>query len=163
NATPDSFHAASRAPDLDAALALAVRLVDEGADLLDVGGESTRPGAAPVSADEEHARVVPLIDALRARGRAVPISVDTVKASVARAAVAAGAALVNDVSGGLFDPDMARTVAELDVPVVVGHLRGTPATMNQHATYADVVSEVRSELAARVAAFVAAGVLPERI
>jgi dihydropteroate synthase len=163
NATPDSFHAASRAPSRDDALAIAERLLREGADLLDVGGESTRPGAAAVAEHDERARVVPAIAALRARGCRVPISVDTCKSTVARAAIEAGATLINDVSGGLLDPGMPRTVAELGVPVVIGHLRGTPATMTAHATYDDVVDDVRRELASRIEVFAAAGVARERI
>jgi len=163
NVTPDSFHAASRAPERDAALAAAMRDLADGADLLDLGGESTRPGAAPVAAALEIERVVPVIAGLRARGCACPISIDTYKAAVARAAVAAGASMVNDVSGGLLDPAMTTTVAELGVPVIVGHLRGTPQSMAAHARYADVVAEVRDELGARCAAFVAAGVAGGRI
>jgi len=128
-----------------------------------VGGESTRPGATPVSLAVELGRVLPVIESLSARGCTVPISIDTYKAAVARAAVAAGASVVNDVSGGLLDAGMAGTVAALGVPVIVGHLRGTPHGMAAHATYRDVVAEVRDELAARVAAFVAAGVPAARI
>lgn len=163
NVTGDSFHAPSRASDPDAALALAERLIEEGADLLDVGGESTRPGATPVSAGDERARVLPVIRALHARGHRLPISIDTYKAEVARAAVDAGATLVNDVSGGLLDARMAAEVAALSVPVVIGHMRGTPASMNAHARYDDVVAEVRTELAARCAAFLGAGVARESI
>ncbi|MBY0276751.1 dihydropteroate synthase [Candidatus Binatia bacterium] len=163
NVTGDSFHAPSRAADLDAVLVLAERLIGEGADLLDIGGESTRPGATPVSADDERARVLPAIRALRARGHRLPISVDTYKAEVARAAVDSGATLVNDVSAGLLDEAMAPEVASLAVPIVLGHLRGTPATMSGHAEYADVIADLRAELAARVGEFVAAGVARERI
>ena len=163
NATPDSFHAPSRAASAADAVARALHLVAEGADLLDVGGESTRPDAAPVSAGEELERVVPVVRGLAAAGCRTPISVDTYKAEVARAAVAAGARIVNDVSGGLLDAAMAPTVAELSVAVIVGHLRGTPRTMTKHADYADVVNEVRRELGARVEEFVAAGVPRARI
>jgi dihydropteroate synthase len=163
NATPDSFHVPSRSPARDAALAAAERLIADGADLLDVGGESTRPGATPVALDVELARVLPVVHGLRASGCTVPISIDTYKAEVARAAVVAGASLVNDVSGGLLDEGMARTVAALGVPVIVGHLRGTPHGMAAHATYRDVLVEVRDELGARIAAFVAAGVPAARI
>ncbi len=163
NVTGDSFHAPSRAPGIDAALALAERLVADGADLLDVGGESTRPGATPVALADEQARVLPVIRELRRRGHQLPISIDTYKSAVARAAVECGATLVNDVSGGLLDPDLAQAVADLRVPVVVGHLRGTPETMKQHARYDDVVADVRRELAARVADFMSRGVARERI
>jgi dihydropteroate synthase len=163
NVTPDSFHAAGRFPEIEDAVAAAERQVAAGADLVDVGGESTRPGAEPVAGDVELGRVVPLVQALVARRLAVPISIDTYKASVARAAVAAGAALVNDVSGGLLDPEMPAAVAALGVPVIVGHLRGTPRDMARHAAYGDVVAEVRDELAARAAAFLAAGVPREDV
>ncbi len=163
NATPDSFHPASRAASPDAAIGRGLALLAEGADLLDVGGESTRPGAEAVPADEEHARVVPVVSGLIAAGCTAPISIDTYKASVARAAVGAGARLVNDVSGGLLDRDMPATVAALGVAVIVGHLRGTPRTMTAHAAYDDVVAEVRAELAARIDAFRAAGVAEEAL
>jgi dihydropteroate synthase len=159
NVTGDSFHAASRTPAFEEAIALAERLIAEGADLLDVGGESTRPGATPVALEDERARVVPVIRELRRRGHRLPVSVDTYKAEVARAAVDGGATLVNDVSGGLLDAAMPAAVAALGVPVVVGHLRGTPATMTDHARYDDVVADVRAELAVRVAELVAAGVV----
>jgi dihydropteroate synthase len=160
NVTPDSFHAASRTPATDAAVEAALRHVDHGADFLDVGGESTRPGATPVDAEEEKARILPVLERLAAR-TTVPVSVDTYKADVARAAVGAGAVLVNDVSGGLLDPEMASTVAELGVPVVVGHLRGTPATMARAPAYVDVVAEVTAEISRRLDHFVAAGVRRE--
>jgi dihydropteroate synthase len=158
NVTSDSFHTASRAPGIDRAVAHAERLIAEGADLLDVGGESTRPGANPVELAEELERVVPVIREIRRRGRRLPISVDTYKSAVARAAVGAGATVINDVSAGLLDVEMPSTVARLGVPVILGHLRATPATMNAHARYDDVVADVRAELATRVATFVAAGV-----
>lgn len=158
NVTPDSFHERSRTAVLELAVAAAERQIAEGADVLDIGGESTRPGATPVALDAELARVLPLLEALRTRGCPVPISIDTYKAEVARAAVAAGASLVNDVAGGLLDAGMAATVAALGVPVIVGHLRGTPQSMGARASYGDLLAEVRTELGARVAAFVAAGV-----
>ncbi|HEY6104528.1 MAG TPA: dihydropteroate synthase, partial [Anaeromyxobacteraceae bacterium] len=161
NVTPDSFSDGGRFLDPGAALEQALRLAEEGADLLDVGGESARPGAAPVPAEEERRRVVPVLERLAARGFAVPVSVDTSKAEVARAALAAGAALVNDVTG-LSDPEMARAVAEAGVPVVIMHMRGTPADMQSRASYRDVVAEVKAELAAALARAAAAGVPPER-
>lgn len=163
NLTPDSFHAASRVAGAEAALALARRQEAAGAAVLDLGGESSRPGAAPVPVAQELARVVPAIELLVARGVGVPISIDTSKAEVARAAVEAGASIVNDVAGGLLDPAMPATVAALGVPVIVGHLRGTPSDMSAHAVYDDVVMDVRAELARRVAAFVAAGVAPGNV
>lgn len=160
NATPDSFYADSRKATHEEAIQAGLRAAAEGAAVVDVGGESTRPGAVPVAADEECERILPVIAALGARVD-VPIAVDTYKAEVARAAVAAGAAIVNDVSGGLLDPAMARTIAELGVPCVVGHLRGTPATMQDAPSYADAPREVATELALRIDALVAAGVRPE--
>ncbi|WP_243336937.1 dihydropteroate synthase [Anaeromyxobacter soli] len=160
NATPDSFSDGGRFLDPDLAVAHAFRLAEEGADLVDLGGESTRPGAPPVPANEEQRRVVPVVAALRARGFALPISVDTTKATVARAALEAGADLVNDVSG-LADPALARVVAEAGVPVVLMHTRGTPADMQSRARYGDVAAEVRAELALVLRRAEAAGVDPE--
>ncbi|HET6923271.1 MAG TPA: dihydropteroate synthase [Anaeromyxobacteraceae bacterium] len=161
NVTPDSFSDGGRFLDPAAAVDRALQLAGEGADLLDVGGESARPGARPVPAEEERRRVVPVLERLAALGFAAPISVDTSKAEVARAALAAGAALVNDVSS-LADPEMARVVAGAGVPVVLMHMRGTPADMQSRARYRDVVGEVKAELAAALARAAAAGVSPER-
>lgn len=144
------------------AIAHGVALVAEGADWLDVGGESTRPGAMEVPVDEELRRVVPVIAGLRARLPAVPISVDTRRAAVAEAALAAGAGVVNDVSAGA-DPAMAPLVARAGAELVLMHMRGVPATMQQDTRYDDVVGEVCSWLAARAAAVEAAGVPRARI
>jgi dihydropteroate synthase len=157
NATPDSFSDGGRFLAPEAAVAQAERLAAEGADLLDLGGESTRPGAPEVPAEEEARRVVPVIEALRARKYRLPISVDTRKAAVARAALRAGASLVNDVSG-LSDPAMAGVVAAAGVPIVLMHMRGTPADMAFRAVYADVVGEVERDLQATLARAVAGGV-----
>jgi len=162
NVTPDSFSDGGRFLAPEAAVARAERLAAEGADLLDVGGESTRPGSAGVDADEEARRVVPVVEALRARGCPLPISVDTAKPEVARAALRAGADLVNDVTG-LRDPEMRRLVAAAGVPAVLMHMRGTPADMQRHARYRDVVGEVAAELEAAMAEAVRAGVAEERI
>ena len=161
NTTPDSFSDGGRFLDPGAAVDHALRLAEEGADAVDVGGESTRPGAPPVAAAEEIRRVVPVVERLRARGFPLPISVDTSKAEVARAALAAGADLVNDVRA-LADPELARVVAEAGAPVVLMHMRGTPADMAARAVYRDVVAEVRDELAAALARAEAAGVARER-
>lgn len=162
NVTPDSFFDGEAYLETGAAVRRGVEMVEEGADLIDVGGESTRPGAAEVPEEEELRRVLPVVEALAARTR-VPISVDTRKARVAEAAVRVGAAVVNDVSGLTFDPAMARTVAALGVPVIVMHTRGTPATMQQMASYADVVVESAAELADRVRRGVASGIDSGRI
>ncbi|HEX2315789.1 MAG TPA: dihydropteroate synthase [Thermomonospora sp.] len=161
NVTPDSFSDGGAWFDPDKAIRHAHDLVHEGADLVDVGGESTRPGAQRVPLAEELRRVVPVIEALAADG--VPVSVDTMRAEVAEAAVAAGARLVNDVSGGLADPHMGRVVAAAGVPYVVMHWRGHSHDMYRRAEYDDVVREVRDELAARVDAVVAQGVDPSRV
>ena len=161
NVTPDSFSDGGLWFDEGAAVRHGLELVAEGADLVDVGGESTRPGAARVSLEEELARVVPVIRALSGEG--VAVSVDTMRAEVARAAVEAGARLVNDVSGGLADPQMPRVVAETGVPYVVMHWRGHSHDMQSRAIYADVVSEVREELAKRVATVLAEGVSESQI
>ncbi len=161
NVTPDSFSDGGRFLEADAAAAQALRLAEEGADLVDVGGESTRPGAPPVEAGEEMQRVVPVIERLRARGFPLPISVDTSKGTVARTALAAGADLVNDVSG-ISDPDLGRAVADAGVPVVLMHMRGTPADMQSRAVYRDVAAEVAAELEGAIARAVAAGIPRER-
>jgi dihydropteroate synthase len=157
NATPDSFSDGGRFLEADAAVARALALAEEGADLVDVGGESTRPGAAPVPAEEEIRRVVPVIERLRGRGFPLPISVDTSKGAVARAALRAGADLVNDVAA-LADPDLAAAVAEAGVPAVLMHMRGTPGDMASRAVYGDVVREVAAELEAALARAEGAGV-----
>jgi len=158
NVTPDSFSDGGRHAGTEAALAHATRLIDEGADLLDIGGESTRPGAAEIAVDEQERRVVPLIRALTERFPELPISIDTRNAAVARSAVDAGAAIVNDVSALTHDPAMLGTVAELGVPAILMHMRGSPADMRELTSYEDVVSDVISELAERLDAAREAGV-----
>ncbi|HTN52686.1 MAG TPA: dihydropteroate synthase [Anaeromyxobacter sp.] len=162
NVTPDSFSDGGRFAAPEAAVAHARALAIEGADLVDLGGESTRPGAPPVPAAEEIRRVVPVIERLRAGGFTLPISVDTSKGAVARAALAAGADLVNDVTA-LSDPDLAAAVAGARVPVVLMHTRGTPADMAARADYRDVVAEVVAELGVALARAEAAGVARERV
>jgi len=161
NVTPDSFSDGGRWAGADAAVERGRWLAAEGADVIDVGGESTRPGAARISAEEELGRVIPVVEALVAQGLAV--SIDTMRADVALRAVASGAVIVNDVSGGLADPDMLPAVADLAVPYVIMHWRGHSATMDELSNYSDVVAEVVDELGQRLADAVAAGVAPERI
>ncbi|MDI3406791.1 dihydropteroate synthase [Streptomyces cavernicola] len=161
NVTPDSFSDGGRWFDTTAAVKHGLDLVAQGADLVDVGGESTRPGATRVDEDEELRRVVPVVRGLVSEG--VTVSVDTMRAAVAEASLAAGAGLVNDVSGGLADPAMIPAVAAAEAPFVVMHWRGFSEDMNSRAVYEDVVGEVVSELHARVEAVVAGGVAPERI
>jgi dihydropteroate synthase len=162
NVTPDSFSDGGRFLDPAAALAQARTLLAQGADMLDVGAESTRPGAAPVSAEDEIARVVPLIQALHAE-TATPISVDTMKPQVARAAAAAGAAIWNDVSAGRYAPDSLEVAAELGCDLVLMHMQGEPQTMQAEPHYDDVVVEVAAFLQQRAEAALAAGVARERI
>jgi dihydropteroate synthase len=161
NVTPDSFSDGGRYTDVGAAVAHGVALHRDGADLVDVGGESTRPGADRVDPRTEAARVVPVIAGLAAAG--VPVSIDTTRATVAAAALDAGATLVNDVSGGLADPSMATLVAAAGCPYVIMHWRGHSRDMQDLAVYSDVVAEVRGELLERVARAVDAGVAPDRI
>ncbi|PYP21691.1 MAG: dihydropteroate synthase [Gemmatimonadetes bacterium] len=162
NVTPDSFSDGGRFTTLDRAVAQAERLIADGATLLDVGGESTRPGAAPVPVEEEVRRVAPVVEQLARRGLG-PVSVDTRKAEVARAAIAAGAAVVNDVSGLAFDPELVRVAARAGVGVILMHMRGTPDTMDGLATYRQVAAEVAAELAASAERAVEAGVERERL
>ncbi|MQA12213.1 MAG: dihydropteroate synthase [Pseudonocardiaceae bacterium] len=156
NVTPDSFSDGGRFLDAEDAIGHAERMWTRGVDIIDVGGESTRPGAERVDAETETARVVPVIK--RLAGAGVATSVDTTRASVAEAAVHAGASVVNDVSGGLADPDMAKVLAEAKVPWVLMHWRGHSKRMQALAEYHDVVADVRAELSARVDAALAAGV-----
>jgi len=158
NCTPDSFSDGGRFVGLEAAVDAGARMAGEGADWIDVGGESTRPGSTPVGEDEEKRRVLPVIEGLRARlpGR-VRISIDTYKSGTARAAVAAGASVVNDISGGLLDPAILGVAAEAKAAIVLGHLRGAPATMMEGVAFGNVVQEVGAELAAGIASARAAG------
>lgn len=162
NVTPDSFADGGRNFDFNAAIDAAREMIAAGVDIIDVGGESTRPGALRVSLEDERDRVIPVITELQPLG--VTLSVDTMRAEIARAAIAAGATIVNDVSGGLADPDMAALIAaNPSVQYVVMHWRGHSAQMEQSAEYVDVVKEVKDELDDRVTALIGAGVNPEQI
>ena len=161
NTTPDSFSDGGLYLTRDRAVERGLDLVGQGADLVDVGGESTRPGAARVPLEEERARVVPVVAALAAQG--VRVSVDTMRSEVAREAVEAGAVLVNDVSGGRADPEMLTTVARLGVPYVLMHWRAHSATMQQPGSYDDGADAVTRELAEQLATAVDAGIDPARI
>jgi dihydropteroate synthase len=161
NVTPDSFSDGGRFLHRQDAIAHGVSMWRRGADLVDVGGESTRPGAARVDAETEIARVVPVIGELAATG--VPVSVDTTRARVAEAALAAGATVINDVSGGLADPDMVKVAAQADVPWILMHWRGHSRDMDSLAHYSDVVTEVRDELGRRVDLALAGGVDAEAL
>jgi dihydropteroate synthase len=161
NVTPDSFSDGGRFADLAAALLQARAMVAAGADMLDIGGESTRPGAAPVHEAEELRRVLPIVEAAAPLG--VPLSIDTTKPEIARAAVAAGATIWNDISALSAHPDSLDTAAELGCKVVLMHMQGAPATMQHHPRYDDVVAEVGSYLCGRAEAAMAAGVAREKI
>ncbi|MDV6011424.1 dihydropteroate synthase [Haloechinothrix sp. LS1_15] len=161
NVTPDSFSDGGRYFHIDDAVRHAQVMYARGADLIDVGGESTRPGADRVPADKEIERVLPVIESLAADG--IALSVDTTRAAVAEAAISAGAVVINDVSGGLADPNMVKVAAATGAPFVLMHWRGHSKEMDTLASYTDVVGEVRDELLARVDAAVAAGVAPESI
>jgi dihydropteroate synthase len=163
NATPDSFSDGGLFLDPAAAVAHGLRLAAEGADILDVGGESTRPGAQPVSEQEELRRVLPVVEGLRAAGVEARISIDTSKAAVAAAALAAGAAIVNDVTALRGDPGMAGVVAEAGAGCCLMHMQGTPATMQDEPRYEDVVGEVRAFLEERLRFALAAGVAADGI
>lgn len=162
NATPDSFSDGGRYLAVADAVAAAERMAEEGADLVDLGGESTRPGAPVVPVDEELRRVLPVVERLRHRGFRLPISIDTSKGEVAAAALAAGADVINDVRGG-EDPALLRAVASAGSPIVLMHSRGPSADMQSRASYRDVVADVVEELRAAAARAEAAGVAPDRI
>jgi dihydropteroate synthase len=162
NVTPDSFSDGGRYGGVDAALARAEAIVDEGADVLDIGGESSRPRARPVALEEELARVLPVVAALARRIR-IPISIDTTKADVARRSLDLGAAIINDISALRGDAEMAAVVARAGAGLIVMHMQGTPATMQEQPAYADVVEEVLEFLRDRVETAVNAGIGVERI
>ncbi len=163
NVTPDSFSDGGAFFDPDRAAAHAVAMLDEGAAIVDVGGESTRPGADPVSAEDELARVLPVVEAILAHRPRGVISIDTSKAVVARAALERGAAIINDVTALRGDPDMAAAVAEYGAGVILMHMQGEPRTMQANPTYSDVVAALRAFFAERLAAAQAAGISADRV
>lgn len=167
NVTPDSFSDGGQFATVDRAVAQARHLVHNGTDIVDIGGQSTRPGSESISREEELNRVIPVIEAIRSDGddtlsQAV-ISVDTTRSAVARAAVKAGADIINDISGGTYDRAMLSTVADLGVPVMLMHLRGTPATMQQHTDYHDLMGDIYEFLERRIEDAIAVGVKPSQI
>jgi dihydropteroate synthase len=162
NVTPDSFADGGRHFTFESAIIRAEQMIVEGVGVIDVGGESTRPGAMRVTVEEERDRTIPIITELQPRG--IPISIDTTRAEIARSAIAAGATIVNDVSGGLGDPSMSEVIrANPHVQYVVMHWRGESVDMQRRAVYSDVVREVKAELDDRVVTLLAEGVLPEQI
>ncbi|MGY6276709.1 dihydropteroate synthase [Methylomonas sp. MgM2] len=163
NVTPDSFSDGGRYSGIGTALAQAGIMIEEGADILDVGGESTRPGSDPVPAEEQIRRVVPVIEAIRERHPVIPISIDTTLSEVAEAAVAAGANIINDVSGGLGDPKMLAMVAAADATIILMHMQGTPKTMQDNPYYDDVVTEVIDALRRCIDSALAAGIKAENL
>lgn len=161
NVTPDSFSDGGNFNSFEAAVAHGLAMIAEGADIIDIGGESTRPGAVRISEEEELARVIPVIKELSKHGAV--ISIDTMRSGVARAALSAGATYVNDVSGGLADPQMHQVVAELGTKYILMHWRGHSIDMNSKAIYSDVVEEVKAELMDQVGKAMAAGIEKEKI
>ena len=161
NVTPDSFADGGRHNDLEAAVARGLEMIAEGVDIIDIGGESTRPGADRVSEVEEIARTIPVITELAKHG--VRISIDTMRASTAEAAIKAGASIINDVSGGLADSEMLQAAARLQVPYIAMHWRGQSKDMNSKAIYGDVVSDVISELNERIQAALDAGIQKDKL
>lgn len=161
NVTPDSFSDGGDFNTLESALEQAENMVKSGVDIIDIGGQSTRPGAAEISLEEEIDRVIPVIQMLRQKADifgSIPISVDTTRADVASAAVAVGADIINDISGATFDSEMLSTAAKLAVPIVLMHIRGTPQTMQKLTDYRDLIGEISDFLESRIAAAVAAGI-----
>ena len=161
NVTPDSFADGGRHNDFDAAVTRGLEMIAEGVDIIDIGGESTRPGADRVSEEEEIARTIPVITELAKHG--TRISIDTMRASTAEAAIKAGASIINDVSGGLADANMLQTAARLKVPYIAMHWRGASKDMNSKAIYDDVVTDVISELQERISAALDAGIQPDNL
>lgn len=163
NVTPDSFSDGGRWTTEEAVSRQAEKMLSDGADVIDIGGESTRPFAPPVTTDEELARVLPAVRAVRHLHQTIPISVDTTKAVVAREALAAGADLINDISALKFDPDMVKLAAEGDWPVIIMHMQGTPGNMQVNPHYDDVVTEIREMLTGRIEELAAAGIARDRL
>lgn len=162
NVTPDSFSDGGESDRLETALAKAREMINNGVDIIDIGGESTRPNAEAVTVEEELQRVIPVIKQLR-KESSIPISIDTTKATVAKEAIAAGADIVNDISGATFDDGMLETVAELNVPIILMHIRGNPKTMQSLTDYQDVIAEVKEFLNERISKAIACGIVRDKI
>lgn len=162
NVTPDSFSDGGLFNTTATSLAQAQTMVDAGADIIDIGGQSTRPGAEQITLTEELDRVLSVLQVIRPK-ITIPISVDTTRAEVAKAAVEAGADIVNDISGGTYDPEMLPTVAKLDVPIMLMHIRGTPQTMQQLTDYQDLMGEIYSFLSQQIKTAITAGIKQEKI
>lgn len=162
NITPDSFSDGGQFFSLDSAIAQALKMVQQGADIIDIGGQSTRPNADEISLDEELSRVIPVVRALRQKS-SIPISVDTTRAKVAESAIALGADIVNDISGGMFDQEMFATVARLNVPIILMHIRGNPKTMQNLTNYDDLITEINSFFKERINLALELGIKKEHI
>jgi len=162
NVTPDSFSDGGEVTNVDTAVKKGLRLIEQGADILDIGGESTRPGSDPVSLEEELRRVVPVVQELMAQSD-IPISVDTTKAEVARQSLAAGAVIINDISGLTFDPDMIPLAAQTGAGVICMHIQGTPQTMQDNPEYDDVITDLKHWFNERLEELLQAGIEPSRI
>ncbi len=157
NITPDSFSDGGQFNSVETALKQAGKLIEAGVDILDVGGQSTRPGAVQISLEEELNRVLPVVEKLR-QEMSVPISVDTTRSAVAQAAVKLGADMINDISGGTFDPKMLPIIAQLQVPIILMHIKGTPETMQQQTNYQDLIGEIINFLSQQINAATAVGI-----
>ncbi|CDN16089.1 Dihydropteroate synthase [Richelia intracellularis] len=162
NITPDSFSDGGDFNSVTKALEHSQELEAVGADIIDVGGQSTRPGAEQITLEAELARVIPVVEAIRA-GSSIPVSVDTTRAKVAKAAIAVGADIINDISGGTFDPEMLPTIARCDVPIVMMHIRGNPQTMQQQTNYQNLMGEIGDFLSGQVDAATSAGIPREKV
>lgn len=162
NVTPDSFSDGGLYLEWDKAIERAIQMEEEGADIIDIGGESTRPGAAPVSLDEELERVIPVIEGLRGRLK-TPISIDTYKGRVAEEAIRVGASIINDISGLMFDPEMAGLSAKYDIPLIIMHIKGTPRDMQVNPVYEDIIGEIIDFLEERISIAIKVGVREDRI
>lgn len=163
NTTPDSFYEGSRAQGYNEAIEKALRMIEDGADIIDIGGESTRPGSEPITEEEEIKRVVPVIEGIRRLNRDVLISVDTYRAKTAKLAIEAGADIINDISSMTFDPDMVLVAREYQVPVILMHIKGTPKNMQENPHYDEVVSEVKSFFNERITFALNNGISRDRI
>ncbi|MDJ0730805.1 MAG: dihydropteroate synthase [Crocosphaera sp.] len=162
NVTPDSFSDGGEFNSIETALEQAKNMIQGGADLIDIGGQSTRPGAEEITLEEELKRVIPVIKQLR-QNSSIPISIDTTRSEVAQAAIAAGADIVNDISGGTFDQKMFSTVASLEVPIIIMHIRGTPQTMQQKTDYQDLINEIIDWLKTQINQAIKAGIDKQKI
>ncbi len=162
NVTPDSFSDGGDYNSLETALEQATKMINSGADIIDIGGQSTRPGAEEITLEEELKRVIPVIEKLR-QNSSIPISIDTTRSQVAQAAITAGADIVNDISGGTFDEKMFATVASFGVPIIIMHIRGTPKTMQQKTDYQDLVDDIIQWLNNQVQKAIKTGIKPHKI